>query len=175
MTDLTQAPDQTAAAEAIGHWLREFNAALARRTPMPRPSCSATDSYWRDLVAFTWNIKTVEGRDEIADMLDGHPGARRGRGLHARRGTRPSADGVIEAWIEFETAVGPRARASAAAGDGSGWTLLTTLHELKGHEEPRARTADGRRARRRPATPRRGRSVASGRRASWATRRSRTC
>ena len=29
----------------------------------------AIDSFWRDLVAFTWNIKTVEGRDQIADML----------------------------------------------------------------------------------------------------------
>jgi putative flavoprotein involved in K+ transport len=27
------------------------------------------DSYWRDLVSLTWNIKTVEGRDAIADML----------------------------------------------------------------------------------------------------------
>src|SRR6218665_996705 len=27
------------------------------------------DSYWRDLVAFTWNIKTCEGQAAIADML----------------------------------------------------------------------------------------------------------
>ncbi len=29
----------------------------------------ATDSFWRDLVSFTWNLKTVEGRDGVAGML----------------------------------------------------------------------------------------------------------
>ncbi len=29
----------------------------------------ASECYWRDLVAFTWNIKTMEGRDEVRDML----------------------------------------------------------------------------------------------------------
>ena len=33
----------------------------------------APESYWRDLVAFTWNIKTIEGRDEIRDMLRALP------------------------------------------------------------------------------------------------------
>src|SRR2546430_5764982 len=28
-----------------------------------------TDCYWRDLVTFTWNIKTMEGRDQVRDML----------------------------------------------------------------------------------------------------------
>ena len=27
------------------------------------------DGYWRDLVSFTWNIVTLEGRPAIADML----------------------------------------------------------------------------------------------------------
>ena len=29
----------------------------------------AADGYWRDLVSFTWNIRTCEGTDEIAAML----------------------------------------------------------------------------------------------------------
>ena len=33
----------------------------------------AEDGYWRDLVAFTWNIKTMEGRDQVRDMLDPLP------------------------------------------------------------------------------------------------------
>src|SRR5260370_19367084 len=28
-----------------------------------------TDCYWRDLVTFTWNIKTMEGQEQIRDML----------------------------------------------------------------------------------------------------------
>ena|SRR5215831_3684132 len=27
------------------------------------------DCYWRDLVTFTWNIKTMEGKDQVRDML----------------------------------------------------------------------------------------------------------
>ena len=26
--------------------------------------------YWRDLVSFTWNIKTLESKDQIRDMLE---------------------------------------------------------------------------------------------------------
>ena len=29
----------------------------------------ATDCHWRDLVSFTWNIRTLEGPDQVADML----------------------------------------------------------------------------------------------------------
>ena len=28
------------------------------------------DCYWRDLVAFTWNIKTLEGKDAVRAMLE---------------------------------------------------------------------------------------------------------
>jgi hypothetical protein len=30
-----------------------------------------TDCYWRDLVTFTWNIKTMEGKEQVRDMLEG--------------------------------------------------------------------------------------------------------
>ena len=33
------------------------------------------ECYWRDLVAFTWNIKTVEGRDSVRDLLVADPAA----------------------------------------------------------------------------------------------------
>ena len=44
------------------------------------------------------------------------------------------AEGVTEAWIEFETETG-RGRGHLRLKDGKAWTLLTTLYELKGHEE----------------------------------------
>src|SRR5260370_40894175 len=28
-----------------------------------------TDCYWRDLVTFTWNIKTMEGKEQVRDRL----------------------------------------------------------------------------------------------------------
>src|SRR3954471_20771566 len=55
--------------DRVTAWLADFEAALAARDIDRAVAKFATDSFWRDLVAFTWNIKTVEGRDQIAGML----------------------------------------------------------------------------------------------------------
>jgi putative flavoprotein involved in K+ transport len=135
MTDLTQAPDQTAAADAVAGWVRDFNAALAAEDADAAAELFATDAFWRDLVAITWNLKTLEGRDQIRAMLSETLAHARPRDFSA---SEPPAetDGVIEAWLQFETEVG-RGRGHLRLRDGSAWTLLTTLYELKGHEEPR--------------------------------------
>ena len=115
------------------------------------------DCFWRDLVAFTWNIKTLEGCAAISAMLDETlPWVRPG-GWKITDGEEPAgAGGVVEAWIDFETAAG-RGRGHLRLRDGRCWTLLTTLDELKGHEERRGprRLEAGRRAPRatRPGPP----------------------
>ena len=123
-------------------WLADFNAALAARDITRVTSMFAVDSFWRDLVAFTWNLKTVEGREQIADML----GARLADTDPAEFATteEPTDDGgVLSAFIEFETAGGRgighlRLRETDDADRPlEAWTLLTALQELRGHEEPR--------------------------------------
>ena len=120
----------------------------------------ATDCYWRDLVAFTWNLKTVEGREGVADLVEHTAGQTRAHGFHA---TEPAAeaDGVTEAWIAFETEVG-RGSGHLRLKEGRAWTLLTTLDGLKGHEEPRG-----------PARPRGVEHGAEPDRESWLERRRR--
>ena len=49
-------------------WLAEFASALKQGSNAAAALFHET-SYWRDLVAFTWNIVTLEGRSAIADML----------------------------------------------------------------------------------------------------------
>jgi putative flavoprotein involved in K+ transport len=88
---------------------------------------------WRDLVAFTWNIKTVEGREGVREMLEHTLAHTRPRGWHATE-EPAAADGVSEAWIAFETDTG-RGRGHLRLKEGKAWTLLTALEELKGHEE----------------------------------------
>ncbi|MBB2769301.1 MULTISPECIES: NAD(P)/FAD-dependent oxidoreductase [Mycolicibacterium] len=125
-TDLT--PQQR-----VDAWLADFEAALAVRDIERVVAKFATDSFWRDLVAFTWNIKTLEGRDGIADMLT----ARLTETDPARFRTReaPTVDGdVTTAFIEFETGVGRGVGHLRLRGDEC-WTLLTTMQEIKGHEE----------------------------------------
>jgi putative flavoprotein involved in K+ transport len=138
---------EATARTTVQSWLADFDRALTAGDTQGAARLFVQDSYWRDLVAFTWNIKTVEGREQIAAMLGATLSATQPSGWTITAGEEPTAaDGVTEAWIEFETAVGRgrgqlRLRDGDAGGDGDGdgaqaWTLLTTLYELKGHEEP---------------------------------------
>ena len=50
-------------------FLDRFGAALAEGAIAAARDMFTDDCYWRDLVTFTWNIKTVEGKDQVEDML----------------------------------------------------------------------------------------------------------
>ncbi|MGZ4275437.1 MAG: NAD(P)/FAD-dependent oxidoreductase [Solirubrobacteraceae bacterium] len=129
MTDTAVAP----AAAAVDRWLTSFEDALARGDTAAAADLFGAESYWRDLVALTWNIKTVEGPDGVRDMLDHTLEHTHPRGFRVTE-EPAEADGVTEAWLEFETDAG-RGRGHLRLRDGKAWTLLTTLFELKGHEE----------------------------------------
>lgn len=128
MTDLSTHPTQAASA-----WFADFQSALERQDIDASMALFDADGYWRDLVAFTWNICTQEGPDAIRAMLqarlaDVKPTA------FAVEGQATEAGGVIDAWFTFETAVA-RGRGHLRLKDGKAWTLLTTMTELKGFEE----------------------------------------
>jgi putative flavoprotein involved in K+ transport len=120
--------------ERVAGWLGAFGAALDRRNSAAAAALFAEDSYWRDLVSFTWNIKTMEGREAIQEMLDTTLDEVRPGGWQIE-GEASEAGGVTEAWITFETAVS-RGRGHIRLKGEQCWTLLTTMVELKGHEEP---------------------------------------
>ena len=95
----------------------------------------ASDCYWRDLVSFTWNIRTMEGRDQVRDMLDACLANVQPSNWKVAEGeTATDAEGVLEGWITFETDVA-RGYGLIRVRDGLIWTLLTTMVELKGFEE----------------------------------------
>jgi putative flavoprotein involved in K+ transport len=121
-------------AAEVDQWLSRFDDALTSGDTAAAAELFADDSYWRDLVAFTWNIKTVEGPAGVRHMLDQTLANTQPSGF---RTTEPpaEAEGVSEAWIEFETAVG-RGNGLLRLKAGRAWTLLTALYELEGHEEP---------------------------------------
>ena len=124
---------QTPSAQAAG-WLAAFDAALSARDLSGALALFDDDCYWRDLVAFTWNIRTQEGKDAIRDMLSACLDATRPGGF-ALEGEPTEADGVVDAWFRFETGAA-RGRGHLRLKGGRCWTLLTTMTELKGHEEP---------------------------------------
>jgi putative flavoprotein involved in K+ transport len=137
---------------AAANWLAQFETALAR--PDLAESDDALlktlfhpDSYWRDVLALSWNLQTINGADAILRGLQ----ARAGRAAPAgfaidpdrappRRVTRAGTVS-IEAIFKFETAQGRGSgilRLIPDTTDGNrlkAWTLLTALDELKGFEE----------------------------------------
>ncbi|MCV7229794.1 flavin-containing monooxygenase [Mycolicibacterium komossense] len=128
--------------ERVDAWLADFEAALAVRDIDRVVAKFATDCFWRDLVSFTWNIKTVEGRDGVADMLSARLGDTDPSGFRTRE--TPTEDGgVTSAFIEFETATGRgtgHLRLKSSPDGDHAWTLLSALQELKGHEERKGAT-----------------------------------
>lgn len=119
----------------VSAWLADFAAALAKADIAAATALFAEECYWRDLVSFTWNIKTVEGRDEIAAMLETVLAAVKPANF-AITGDATEAHGVAEGWFTFETEVA-RGLGHVRLRDGRAWTLLTSMTELKGFEEPR--------------------------------------
>ena len=122
------------ARQRVDDWLASFETALRERDVQAAASLFATDAFWRDLVAFTWNLTTVEGRDGVADMLTFCLDTADPSGFEVTE-EPVEAGGVTEAWIRFETAAG-RGTGHLRLKDEGAWTLLTTLRELKGFEEP---------------------------------------
>ncbi|MCZ2823309.1 MULTISPECIES: NAD(P)/FAD-dependent oxidoreductase [unclassified Modestobacter] len=118
----------------VAAWLEAFQSALTARDVDRVVELFAPTCFWRDLVSFSWNITTVEGHDGVRDLLEATLDHTDPQGFTAAE-PPTGADGVDEAWITFQTAVG-RGRGHLRLQDGRAWTLLTTLYELTGHEEP---------------------------------------
>ena len=128
-------------------WLAQFEAALAAPDRPRLKTLFHADSHWRDVLALTWHIKTVDGSDAILRELPTHAGRARPIGFKlaphrtAPRNVRRAGTDAIEAIFNFETAQGRGSgilRLTPDAGDGNAfkaWTLLTALNEIKGHEE----------------------------------------
>ena len=122
----------------ITQWLDNFAGAVARGDYGAASALFGDDSYWRDLVSFTWNIKTAEGPRDIRAMLEATMPAARASNWTIQ-GEGSEAGGVTESWFTFETGTG-RGRGHLRLIGGKAWTLLTTLQELKGFEEKKRET-----------------------------------
>jgi cation diffusion facilitator CzcD-associated flavoprotein CzcO len=130
------------------NWLAQFDRALAGPDDGVLKTLFHPDSHWRDVLALSWNLQTLDGAGAILKELPILAGraAPRNFGIDPdraapRRVTRAGTD-TIEAIFKFETSRGRGSgilRLIPDAGDGhklKAWTLLTALDELKGFEEP---------------------------------------
>jgi len=94
------------------------------------------------MVACTWNIITLEGHDEIQDLLN-WPSFSMPTAMQVSQhpvDSKRFSDDIVEGWCDMETKVGTGKAfirlEQTADGRGKGWKaqrILTVLMELKGH------------------------------------------
>ncbi len=119
-------------------WLSAFATALTARDIPAAAALFHDNGYWRDLLTFTWNIKTMEGRPAIAAMLAetlGHTAP-----TNWRITEPPETDGPdTHIWLAFDTATA-HGHGRLTLRDDRAFILFTCMSDLKGHEEPRGAT-----------------------------------
>jgi len=132
---------------AAENWLAQFENALAEPGDGLLKTLFHPDSYWRDVLALSWNLQTINGADAILRELKADAGRAQPAGFRidpdraAPRRVSRAGTHTIEAIFKFETAEGRGSgilRLIPDADDGNrlkAWTLLTALDELKGFEE----------------------------------------
>ena len=134
-------------AASVENWLTEFERALGSSDGSTLRPLFLPESYWRDALALSWNLQTLNGADAIVQELAVLAARSAPSGFKInperappRRVRRAGAE-TIEAIFKFETAQGRghgMIRLIPDAADNNrlkAWTLFTALEELKGFEE----------------------------------------
>jgi thioredoxin reductase len=129
--------------------IARFNDALAKRDHAAIAELFSKDnSYWRDHLALTWDLRTSKGSADIKKYLDSSKVQLMKIEVDKSTDYRAPKFGAIDVlgdvsginfFVTFETSVGRGEGVMNLAEDNGQWkvfTLYTLLKELKGHEEP---------------------------------------
>jgi putative flavoprotein involved in K+ transport len=121
-------------------WLATFAAALEQRDYARVAAMMHADGYWRDLLTFGWEFKTLHGVEKVQRWLSESFDAQAGRDFRLEGepmiGAMGEHSATLEFFFRFETSIArgrgyarlvgePPARGLKAL------TVLTTMHELK--------------------------------------------
>ena len=152
MTESVQAPSspttETGAREIASRWLDGFAAALERRDTGALDELFHPDGWWRDLLTFTWDLRSFHGADAIKSAFEATLESTRPSGFRLTEGKEPALVELdpsttwVQAFFDFETALARgrgfcRLTPSAEDPDAPwrAWTVLTAMEELRGFEE----------------------------------------
>jgi putative flavoprotein involved in K+ transport len=126
-------------------WLAAFEKALASHDKAQIGALFHEDCHWRDVLAFTWHLTPLRGRDSVAARLATEQLRTGAHGFHLppqrRQPRKVKRLGIesVEAIYEFKTSEGQGAGIIRLSPDADGtmksWLLSTTLESLDGHEE----------------------------------------
>ena len=108
---------------ALDAVLERLNTALGNKHIDGVAQLFQEDSYWRDLVLFSWNLRTLEGPEQIRDML-----AQQLSQVEPVRFTRDDREavtdegGLLQGWLHIDTNLA-RGYGHIRVKDGKIWTL----------------------------------------------------
>ena len=131
-------------AEAATRWLVDFEKALAAPGEAALEALFRPDAHWRDLVALTWDVRTISGARRIVEMLKPAAASQGAAGFTLDPVRTPprwvtrGGEAVIEFFFRFESACARSrgvVRLQMEGAAAKAWTLSTEIDELKGHEE----------------------------------------
>ena len=117
-----QNPPPATPSQQVTAWLERFGEALDSRSSGAVVRLFEHGGFWRDLISFTWNITTLEGRPAIADMLAAQLSGVNPSGW-TLEGEASEQGGVVDGWFTFETEAA-RGRGHLRLKGGLCWTLL---------------------------------------------------
>ncbi len=127
-------------------WLAAFERGLEQRDSATLAALFFPDCHWRDLLALTWEVQTVSGRDAVIKELlySAVRLAPKNFRIDPAR-TRPrevkrAGETVLEVLFHFDTTAGRcegvlRLRPERDSAPRRAWSLSTVLDAIHGHEE----------------------------------------
>ena len=128
----------------VTEWLANANSAFRSGESQVVAALFTDTGWWRDRLAFSWDLRAMGGRSAITKYLDSHLAATTLERLTlstehpVSRIEGPGGRTWIEGFFDLETGVA-RGRGIVRLVDTDdgwkAWTLLTTVTELKGFEE----------------------------------------
>ncbi|QIZ37980.1 NAD(P)/FAD-dependent oxidoreductase [Saccharopolyspora sp. ASAGF58] len=150
--DITTDPATTGgdAREIAANWLTELDDAVGRRDVAAIETLLIDEVWWRDLLALTWDIRTFRGRAAIGSMLTEYLDTASPSGFVVEDGTTPTLTEfagrrTVEAFFTFTTRLAHGRGVLRLVPDGDrwrAWTVLTSMQDIKGHEEKSTSIAD---------------------------------
>jgi len=125
-------------------WLAKFADALEHANSEALEALFQPDSHWRDVLAFTWHLTTVDGAAELAQALVATQSEAQASSFAldpdrtAPRMVKRAGTECLEVIFRFETALGRGSGLFRLVPGPAGlvaWTFHSALQELKGFEE----------------------------------------
>ena len=141
------APAAEVLRRAASDWAERLNSVSSRPDAATVADLFEPDGHWREVLALTWRLLTLSGRDSLSGPLASGLGASRARGFRiddrrcAPRIVERAGVRVLEAILRFDTDVGECAalvrlrQLDADTISPRAWTFHTALDALRGHDE----------------------------------------